>query len=286
MAKATTKEVTVVSEEELALLRESFPVVGGGKKVILPRLGMLSKDIIEESGKGKTRKIEVIEAAGTFFTDEDSGKEETGDDGKVKKIWKKDFISGETIDAIIVFHRRQLRIFDSSLNKFISSPVYDSPDQVIPLFLDGREIAKGTQEQLQAKYPAISEKGKKTSKLKEEKILFVLYKEQMYQMNLSTSSKWAFQDYARKVGPATVVTTIGSIEETFGTNTYRKMTFTNKRLINVDELAQIKEAQAGLKETVESDRVYFLSKAEISQADKEFDALPGREAAIEKNKKF
>lgn len=274
----TKNEVSVVSEEELALLRESFPIIEGGKRVVLPILGMLSKDLTEESGTGKKKTIKVIEAAGTFFKNYDTGDEETGEDGKVKKIWKKDYL-GEEIDVIIVFHRRQLRIFDSSLNKFISSPVYDTADQVIPLFLDGREIARGNQEQLQALYPAVSEKGKKTSKLKEEKILYVLYENEMYQVKLTTSSKWAFQDYARKVGPATVVTKIGSIEETFGTNTYRKMTFTNKRLINASELKLIKENQTGLKETVESDRVFFLNRASIeSKADKDFDALPGVEA--------
>lgn len=260
------KEKEIVSQEDLAELNDSFPTVGSGaKRDVYPRIGMLSKDIVEESGSGKNKKIKILEAAGTFFINKDSGKQETGEDGKVVKVWEKEFFADQnSIDVIIAFHRRQLRIFDQSLNKFISSPVYDSPEQIIPLFLDGRQIAIGNQEQLQAKYPAITEKGKKTSKLKEEKILFVIYEGETYQMTLTTSSKWAFQDYARKVGPATVVTTIGSIEETFGTNTYSKMTFTNKRLINKEELDLVKEAQGKLKDAVESDRVYLENRATIA----------------------
>lgn len=260
--KTKGKEVAVVSQEELALLNESMPVIGGGKRESFARLGLLSKDIVEESGKGKTKVIKIVQPAGTFFTNYDSGEKETTDEGKVINVWNKDYIEDEeTIDVIIAFHRRQLRIFDQSLNKFIQTPVFDDATQIIPLFLDGREIARGTQEQLQARYPALTEKGKKTSKLKEEKILFVIYEGKQYQVNLSTSSKWAFQDYARKIGVAGVVTTIGSIEETFGTNTYRKMTFTNKRLINREELELVKKFQDTLKTTVESDKQFFLARA-------------------------
>jgi hypothetical protein len=254
MTKKTTNELT---EDQLAVLNKSYPVTEGSTRVSLPRFGMLSKDITEESGTGKNKKITVIEAAGTFFTEADQG--EVNEAGK--KVWTKTFL-GEEIEVIIAFHRKQLRLFDNSLNKFISSPVYDSNDQIIPLFLDKRVIARGTPEQLRALYPKMTEKGKKSSKLNEETILYILYKGEMFQWNLTISSGWSFSDYKKKVNPSTVITQLSSIEETNGSNTYRKATFTNKRLINgADEFEMVSSAQTNLKEAVESDKQYLLSQA-------------------------
>ena len=124
----------------------------------------------------------------------------------------------------------------------------------------------------------MTDKGKPSSKLNEETILFVFYKDVLYQCNLSQSSKWSFKDYSKKINPSSVLTSIGSIEETNGSNTYRKMTFANKRLINSDEFEMVKAAQDGIKETVESDAAYFLKQANQplqieTDKDKELDDL-------------
>lgn len=263
-----------LSKEQLAVLNDAFPVVENNSRPSLPRFGMLSKDLTEETKVGGKKKIEVLQSAGTFYTEKDLG--DVNDEGK--KIWTKEYLGeGEDVDVIIAFHRKQLRLFDKSLAKFISSPIYDSKDQVIPLYLDKRQIAKGNQEELQALYPAMSEKGKKISKLKEEKILYVLFKGELYQMNLTQSSKYSFLDYAKRVNPSTVVTTLSSIEETNGSNTYRKVTFKNTRTINSAEFDGVMEHQSNLKVQVDSDAKYFLSKANevpaISQADKDFNDI-------------
>lgn len=251
------KESNELSEQQLAILNDSYPVSDSSTRVTLPRFGMLSKDITEETGTGKNKQIKVIEAAGTFFTEADLG--EVDDAGKKK--WTKTYL-GEEVEVIIAFRRKQLRLFDKSLNKFISSPIYDSADQVIPLFLDKRVIARGTPEQLRALYPKVTEKGKKSSKLNEETILYVIYKGEMYQWNLSISSGWSFRDYEKRVKPSTVITLLSSIEETNGSNTYRKAMFTNKRLINgTDEFDMVSSAQMNLREAVENDKQYLLSQA-------------------------
>jgi len=248
----TKKKIT---EAQLAILNEAFPVTGETNRVSLPRFGVLSKDIIETSGAGKNKKITIVQSAGTFYTESDKGEvdEETG-----KKVWTKDFIEGETVDVIITYHRRQLRKYDSSLEKFISSPVYDNAEQIIPLYLDKQIIKKGTQAELQACYPALTMKGKPTSDLKEETILYVIYEGVLHQMNLSQSSKWSFKDYSKNVNPSTVITTLGTSEETFGTNTYRKLTFANKCLIDADQFELVSDSQSTLKAVVESDAQLFL----------------------------
>lgn len=265
-------EVATLNEEQLAQLNNAYPVSTDSARKSYPRFGMLSKDITEESGTGKNKKITVIEAAGTFYTEKDEGAidPETG-----KKVWTKTYL-GDSVEVILPFYRKQLRLFDKSLNKFISSPIYDSADQVIPLYLDKRIIAKGTPQELRDLYPKMTEKGKKSSKLNEETILYVLYEGELYQCNLSISSGWSFRDYRKNVNPSTVVTTLSSIEETNGSNTYRKMTFTSKRLINgADEFDAVKDSQETLTASVEADKQYFLGQAStpVDDGDKELQAM-------------
>jgi len=268
-----TKAVTI-SEEQIAELNAAYPLAEESNRLQLPRLGMLSKDLTETIGSGKSKQIKVIQASGTFYTEKDEG--EVDEDGK--KVWTKTFIDGEEIEGMITFHRYQLRRYDASLEKFYSTPIYDLPTQTLPLYLDKQIVMRGTQQELQDKYPKLSQKGKKTSDLKKYVILYVLYKGEMYQMNPSVSSGWAFDAYKRKINPSTVITTIGSVEETFGDNTYRKMTFTNKRLINADdEFALVKESQSTLRDVVESDQKYLSTQSaaqiESAKGDAELDEM-------------
>jgi hypothetical protein len=250
-----TKEIVGLTEEQLAILNEQYPASEDTARLQLPRFGMLSKDIVEEEGKGKNKVTKVVQPAGTFYTEKDMG--EKTEDGKAK--WTKTFIEGETVDIIIAFHRRQLRMFDASLEKFYSTPIFDTSEQVVPLYLDKQVVKRGTQTELQAMFPAITQKGKPTSKLKEDTILFILYKNELYQCNLSQSSKWEFKSYKQKLNPSTVITTLGSTEETFGTNTYRKMGFTMKSQISSADFDTVIEAQSLLKEQVANDAQFFLA---------------------------
>jgi hypothetical protein len=258
---------TEINETQLAELNAAYPVSEDTGRLSLPRLGMLSKDITEVTGTGKAKKIKIIQSAGTFYTEMDKG--EVNDEGK--KVWTKEFIDGEEIEVIIPFHRYQLRRYDASLEKFYSTPIYDSAEQVLPLYLDKQVVQQGTQAELQAKYPKLTQKGKKSSDLKKYIILYVLYNGTMYQMNPSVSSGWAFDAYKRTVNPSTVLTALSSSEETFGDNTYRKMTFTNKRLINADdEFASVQESQGTLRMAVDADQKRLTAS---SAQDKELDDM-------------
>ena len=264
MSKTKSTEITT---EQLNELNAAYPVSEDSGRLSLPRLGMLSKDITESVGSGKSKKITVLQSAGTFYTEMDKG--EVNDEGK--KVWTKEFIDGEEIEVIISFHRYQLRRYDASLEKFYSTPIFDGPDQILPLYLDKQIVQQGTQAELQAKYPKLTPKGKKSSDLKKYIILYVLYNGTMYQMNPSVSSGWSFDAYKRTVNPSTVLTALSSVEETFGDNTYRKMTFTNKRLINADdEFASVQESQDTLRMAVDADQKRLTAQ---SNGDKELDDM-------------
>lgn len=265
-----------ITEEQLAILNDSFPVIeGSSEKLILPRFGMLSKDITETSGTGKNKKIKVLQSAGTFFSEREHP--ELDEDGK--RVWVKTYFDKETIDVVIVYHRRQLRMYDSSLEKFYSTPIFDKPDQVIPLYLDKQVVKKGTQAELQAMFPAVTLKGKPSSKLKEEIILFLLVNGELHQCSLSQSSKYEYLTYAKSVNPSACITTLSSVEDEFGDNVFRKMTFKKSRIIDGNEFELIKESQDILISKVESDKKFFLPAQ--STADQELEAIASASSKLD-----
>src|SRR3990167_4224542 len=101
-----TKDITTkVSDEALAILKESYPQETSFKRIILPRISLVSQDKTE--GKGKSMK--VIAEAGTFYLEEQT--DEQDENGRY--IWKKTDL-GKSIDGIIFYQRNQLRMFDSA----------------------------------------------------------------------------------------------------------------------------------------------------------------------------
>lgn len=267
---AKNKEQSLaLTEEQKALLDNSFPVGDQSNRLSLPKFGMLSKDITEESGTGKNKKIKVIEAAGTFYTESDEG--EKNEEGK--SVWTKTYLEGETVDLQIVYFRHQLRMYDSSLSKFYSTPIYDNAEQTLPLYMDKQIVKRGTEKDLQAMFPKVTLKGKPGSKLDKKTILYVLWDNKMYQFELSVSSGWEFSTFRKKINPSSVITTLSSTEEQAGSNVYRKINFNIKRPITSDEFDTVAENQTQVKAVVESDSRFLLSSGE---QDKEFDTLAAK----------
>lgn len=243
--------VTTASEDQLAQLKAMYPQEDTYQKIQVPRLGMLAKDVVEESGTGKNKKLTVVNAAGEFYIE----RQETNEEGE--RVWKKEFIEGDTIDVLIAYNRKQLSMWDDGLEVFVNTPIYDSADDILPLWEGGKEIARDTPANLQARYPSLTQKNKPSSKLKEVKILYVIYDGDVYQVNLSQSSKWEFLSYSKSANPATVVTTIGSVEETNGSNTYRKMTFTNAGTITSYQAVQVIETANMIRSSIESEKAFY-----------------------------
>lgn len=260
-----SQEVAVaMSEEQMAELRQNAPAEEGVHELRVPRLAMLSKDLTEEIGKGREKTIKVIEPAGTFYTEDET--DELDEEGK--KIWKKEFFKESALDVIVFFTRRQLRFFDESSDSWISSPIYDEANEIVPIFQGKSEIARDIPEKLQAMYPALTAKGKPTSKLKETKILYVIFDNKPYQINLSESSKYEFKNYQKKNLVNMVVTTIGSVEEERGSNRYSKMTFIAKRPLNGEEANMTIAAVKDIKEYINARKAQFTAYSEAEVAEK------------------
>lgn len=241
----------VASEEALAELRSSFPVEQGFQRVLLPRLGMVSQDQTE--GKGKAMK--VVTEAGTFFIESQTDEE----DENGKKKWVRTEI-GNQIEGIIIFQRKQLRYYDETTETYTSSAVYDTDDEIVPIFCNKAEIARGLPVELKARPEYQFEKdGKIKSKLEDNRILYIIYEDNVYQMNLRGSSMYSWMSYGRKVLPPAVLTDMTSEPMEKGSIAWNKMVFTNLRNLNAKEVAMVQEKVNEIKEGVKQEKNFYAS---------------------------
>ncbi len=256
-----TKEITtVMSEDTLAMLEESYPVEQGNTRISLPRLGMMSQDKME--GKGKS--MVVVAEAGTFFTEKQSDEEdETG-----KKLWEREEL-GDSIEAIILFQRKQLKSYDESTEEYTSSPVYDSDDEVIPLWLNKKEVARNTPVELKKMYQYTDKEGKVKSSLEDNRILYVQYQGDVYQMNLRGSSMYSFLTYAKKTLPPSVLTTLSSEPKEKGTISWNQMTFTAKRKLTEAEAQEIVAKVVEIKQTIAAEKSQYKKVDEVDRKNAE-----------------
>lgn len=263
-----SKEIAVVDQDQLAVLRQNYPVEPGFTRALLPRISMVSQDKTEVTGKGKDKKVKVTDAAGTFYIERQT--DETDEFGK--KIWSKEEL-GESFNGIIVYRRKQLRYYDEGTQMYTSSPIYDEDTEIVPLFCDKKEVARGTPATLKAGYQFTDTNGKVKSKLEENRILYVLYGDELFQLNLRGSSMWSFLAYARKVLPPSVVTTFSSEAMEKGDIEWNKMTFQVLSSLAGDEIDEVLAKIADIKQTIAEEKAYFASQQPDAEMVKANDAF-------------
>jgi hypothetical protein len=253
----TKKEtgVAVVDQKSLEALKDMYPTEQGFTRLLLPRLTMVSQDQTE--GKGKAMK--VVTEAGTFFTEKQSQDETENEDGKMVKEWVKDEI-GDSIEGVILFQRKQLKMYDEDTEKYTSSPIYDTEDETVVLFCDKKEVARGLPKDLKAKYQYTDKAGKVKSALEDNRILYILYEAEVYQMNLRGSSMYSFLTYSRKVLPPSVLTSFSSEAKEKGEIAWNQMTFEIKCALNAKEIADVIERVAGIKEGIAMEKGYYAQQ--------------------------
>lgn len=260
MAKKTQEVALRPSDEALAALRNSYPMDSGFTRVLLPRISFASQDVVE--GKGKAMK--VVAEAGTFFTEVQGDEED--DDGK--KVWVKNEI-GTVIQGIILFQRKQLKYFDGE--KYTSSPVYDTDDEILPLFKDKKEVDRGTPKELKARpqYQGKSAAGKDISKLEDNRLLYVLYEGKVHQLSLRGTSMYAFREYARNVLPPAVLTEFKSEPQEKGSIAWNQMTFEKIRDLDANEIADVQNRVDEIRNSIAEEKAYFASINKNTKSDED-----------------
>lgn len=254
-----TKAITT-KNAALDLLRDSYEVEARPQKISLPRLTFVSQDQTE--GKGKARKVTV--EAGTFFTETktDEVDKETG-----KNIWERTEL-GLKIEGVIIYQRKQLSHYDEASGQYTSSPIYDSNDDVVPLFRGGQKIDSGTPQELKGRdeYQGTTAKGKPTSNLKENKVLYIIYEDDVYQMNIKGSSLYSFQAYARTgITIPAVITAFNSEPKENGAIEWNQMTFKATADLPSKKVVEIAQQVVDIRDTIQAEKAQYSddSKAEI-----------------------
>ena len=276
VAVSSKKEVALIDPEVLAEVKDLYPVDDGSAftRIKLPRIDFASQDVME--GEGKAKKC-ILEA-GTFSISRET--DEIDEEGK--KVWSKEEI-GPVIEGVILTHRYQLSYYDEETEKYTSSPVYDSKDEVLPLWCEKKEVAKGTPAELKALYKFVDKDGKEKSKLKDNRILYVLYKDELFQLSLHGSSMFSFMKYVRTVVPPTVLTRFQSDPQEKGTIKWNMMTFTPVESFTTEKLQDIKAKIMYIKMAISAEKGNQTSEvptryvAENAEANKKFDEINAAE---------
>jgi hypothetical protein len=225
---------------------------------MLPRLTFKSQDVTE--GKGKSKKV-VVEA-GTFFIERQT---EEIDEATGKPAWSSEE-QGDEVEGIILYQRKQLKFFDEATDSFVNSPIYDSPDEIIPLFQNGAEIARGTAAELRARkeFADTNKAGKPISKLEETRVLYVLMGEgddaEVFQLNIRGTSMYSFLTYARKTNVPAVLTKFTSEAQENGAIEWNKMMFEAVRQLSDKEVDVVLKHQGDLKDAIAQQKAYFASQ--------------------------
>lgn len=269
-SKKTTALTAAPSEEQLAMLKSEFPTEQGFTRKFYPRLGMISQDVTEEKKDPKTgkKKIELVTEAGTFFTEKQDPDEK---DEKGNPVWNRLEIGNE-IEATIVFQRKQLKYYNQGTQEFTSSPIFDDENDIVPLFLNKQEIARGTPKELMAREEYLEVKdGKTKSKLEYNRVLYVLMDGEIFQMNLRGSSMYSFMTYARKNTPPASLTKMNSEAKENGAIKWNQMTFETVRDLTGSEVDEVLGRIADLKQDIVEEKSFFANKAvdpEVEAANK------------------
>jgi hypothetical protein len=290
MSKATKEVTTQASAEALAALAAMFPQADSYNRTQFPKLVFKSQtkfgDKLDKAGKpvldedGEPEQVVLIKA-GTFFIEKQTEEK----DEKGKAIWNSEEI-GKTLDGHIVFIRKRLQYWDAINEDFISSPMYDNNNEVIPLFKSGEFIAEGTPAELRAMYPEIKEytdkktdekKQKTVSKLKDAKVLYIILNGELVELTIAGSSMWEFESYLKKTAVPACITTFSSTKEEQGATKWNKMSFKVLRDPSAEEATNALEIAQQLLKGIENEKDFYARK----RAENAAAAAPALAAASE-----
>lgn len=266
---AKTALMKAPSPEVLAALAQQFPIEEGYTNVPLSRISFVSQDVTKETGIGRTKKIEVIVPAGTFYQEVQT---EEVDPETGKPVWDKVELGSE-IEFQVFFQRKQLKYFDAATTSFVSSNVYDDENEEVTLFANKTEIARGTPAELKKAYEAVDKRtGKVKSDLRDNRVLYALFEGEPHQLNIGGTSMYAWLDYAKKARPSVpaVITGVTSEPREQGSTKWNCMVFSVARTASPEEAQKALDTMGEFVEALNERKARFAQK---DAADKEFNAL-------------
>lgn len=278
-ATPTTAVATAASAEALEALAAMFPQADVINRVQFPKLVFKSQTLLDDDEET------VLVKAGTFFIERPT--EEVDEDGKKK--WEKVEL-GKDLEGHIILHRKRLQFWDAKAEEFTSSPMYDSSDEIVPLFRSGEYVTEGTPAELKKLYPEMKEfENKKTgememkevSKLRDATVLYVLVNGETLELTITGTSRYSWLDYLKSTAVPTVITEISSTPQKNGSTKWNQMTFKAGRTPTADEATLAIQTLSELQDGIRAEKEYYARKRmESAQASAAPAIASGEHAAL------
>lgn len=242
-----TNEVVIKEGSALDKLRQAYPQHAEDSYVknVLPQIRFKAKAVLDESGE------KVAIKAGTFVL-VTKGEEV---DGKAEYV---ETALGEKINVDVLYERYRLSYYDSANEEYVSSPVFDDRNEIVKLFNGGKQHASGTVAELQALPEFIvMEEDKKKCKLQLQKVLYVVYKNELHEMSLSLGNGFAWRKFKQDNIVPAIHTEITSEKTENGGNKYNQMVFKNAGWLTEEEAERNLALVEEIKKGIEAEKAYY-----------------------------
>lgn len=250
-------EITIQEGSALDKLRNAYPQHAEDSyvKTVLPQITFKAKAVLDEAGE----KVKI--KAGTFML---KVRSEEQKDGKYEYTETE---LGSKVTLNVLYERYRLSYYDSANEEYVSSPVFDSKDEVVKLFKGGKQYLTGTVADLQALPEfTVEENGKQKCKLQLQKVLYVFFNDAVHEMALSLGNGYAWRTFKSDKVAAVLHIEISSEKTENGGNKYNQMTFKDAGYVTEEEaqrnLALIEDIRRG----IDAEKAYY-GQAPVAQED-------------------
>ena len=240
--------VTIEAGSALDRLRNAYPQHAEDSyvKTVLPQITFKAKAVLDESGE------KVAIKAGTFM-----GKVRSEDqkDGKYEYT---ETPLGTSININVLFERYKLSYYDSANEAYVSSPIFDSKEEIIKLFSAGKLVASGTVAELQSlpEY-IVEEDGKKKCKLQLQKVLYVFHDSVVKELTMSLGNGYAWRKFKQENIVPAIHIEVDSKKTENGGNKYNEMTFKNTGWLTEEEAQRNLNLVEDIKNGIKAEKEFY-----------------------------
>lgn len=220
-----SKEITIKEGSALDKLRQAYPQHAEDSYVknVLPQIRFKAKAVLDDAGE------KVLHKAGTFMVVKKEGEGETAEYVETP--------IGTKVTLDVLYERYRLSYYDAGNNEYVSSPIFDSKEEVVKLFKGGKQYASGTVDELQ-NLPefVIEEDGKSKKKLQLQKVLYVLLDGVLHELTLSLGNGYVWRKFKQENIVPAIHTEITSVKnDSKPGNVYNEMVFKNAGWLSEEE---------------------------------------------------
>ncbi len=253
-----SKELDVIKEgSALDKLRAAYPQHAEDSyiKTVLPQITFKAKAVLDDAGE------KVMIKAGTFMS---KLRSEEQKDGKYEYTETE---IGNKITINVLYERYRLSFYDAANEAYVSSPIFDSKEEIVKLFSNGKQIASGTVAELQAlpEY-LVEEDGKKKCKLQLQKVLYVFHDGQVKELTMSLGNGYVWRKFKQENVVVAINVEVGSEKTENGGNKYNQMTFKNTGWLTEEEAERNLALVQDIRKGIEAEKAYY-GQAAATQGD-------------------